>query len=381
MKIIINELGGAQWTGGITYRNNLLKAIKLLKRQDEVVCLARNPVTSGLESNFRILKIKSVNNFIEVFIGKFLKFFFQFDYSIYKTIKTEKPDILFPHSFKVGTNTSLIYWIPDFQFLHLPHLYPPNYIELNKKKLRGYFDRAKIIVVSSEDAFSDLRNFLPQYTSKVRVMKFVAHLPENLYQENPIEVVKIYNLPEHFIFMPNQFWSHKNHMGVFEALKLLKEEGIHPFIVCTGNPVDVRNPGFLAKMLQKISELGIRDQIAFLGLLPHKHVYSLIRQSKCVLNPSHFEGWSTCVEEAKSVGKRMVLSNLNVHIEQDPPDSLFFDKHSNTDLADKLKKAWLEFPTGPDKKLESMAMASIDNRMKSFANKFFEICEEANKIK
>jgi glycosyltransferase involved in cell wall biosynthesis len=378
--IIINELGGAQWTGGITYRNNLLKAIKLLNRQHEVVCLVSNPEISDLDNDFKVLKIKSNKNIIEVLIGKLLKSLFYFDYSIYRTIRSVNPDILFPHSFKVGSNTSLIYWIPDFQFLHLPQFYPPNYIELNRNKLSRYFERAKIIVVSSEDALSDLRKFLPKYSSKVRVMRFVAHIPENLYQENPLEIAKLYHLPEDFVFMPNQFWSHKNHLGVFEALKLLKDDGIMPYIVCTGNPVDVRNPSYLAKLLQKISELGIRDQVAFLGLLPHNHVYSLIRQSKCVLNPSHFEGWSTSVEEAKSVGKRMLLSNLNVHIEQDPPNSLYFEKDSIVDLADKLKKAWIEFTSGPDEMLESMAKASIENRMRIFANTFFEICEEASKI-
>ncbi len=380
MKIIINELGGPQWTGGITYRNNLLKAIKLINKQSEVVCLSSNPEKSGLDDDYKIIRIKPLSNFLEILMDKFLKIFFKFDYSIYKSIKSENPDILFPHSFKVGSKTSLIYWIPDFQFLHLPHLYPPNYIEFNKKKLSNYFERAKIIVVSSDDAFSDLKRFLPKYTSKVRVMRFVAHLPENLYNEDPLEVVRNYNLPEQFIFMPNQFWAHKNHLAVFEALKLLKEEGIHPFIVCTGNPVDVRNPGFLAQLLLKISELGVRDQIAFLGLLPHNQVYSLIRQSKCVLNPSHFEGWSTSVEESKSVGKRMILSNLKVHIEQNPPDSLFFEKDSIIDLASSLKKAWLEFPPGPDQKLETIARASIAGRMKDFANTFLKICEEGKSI-
>ena len=28
-KIAINELGGSQWTGGVTYRVNLLKALKV----------------------------------------------------------------------------------------------------------------------------------------------------------------------------------------------------------------------------------------------------------------------------------------------------------------------------------------------------------------
>jgi glycosyltransferase involved in cell wall biosynthesis len=380
IKIIINELGGVQWTGGITYRNNLLKAIKISGNSEQIVCLSSNPEKSGLDSSFKIVKINTKFNAFERLLSRVLKSFFDFDYSLYKTTKSEKPDVLFPHSLFIGNNASLIFWIPDFQFVHLPHLYPPGYIEMNRKKLDGYFKNAKIIVVSSEDALNDLSSFLPKYVSQTRVMRFVAHVPHNLYLDDPLKVITTYNLPLDFIFLPNQFWSHKNHLAVFEALKLLQEEKIFPYIVCSGNPVDVRNPGYFTNMLQKISELGVRDQVAFLGLLPHEHVYSLIRQSKCVLNPSLFEGWSTSVEEAKSVGKRMVLSDLDVHKEQAPSKSLYFERNSTEDLARQLKKAWLEFESGPDLELEKEARSILNDRMKSFANQFFEICNEANKL-
>jgi hypothetical protein len=380
MKIIINELGGAQWTGGITYRNNLLKALKIEGLTKQVVCLSSNPDNSGLDTSFKIIKIQTRFNAVEKILSRVLKTFFDFDYVLFKTTKSEKPNVLFPHSFFIGNNASLIFWIPDFQFIHLPHLYPSGYLEMNRKKLDGYFKRAKIIVVSSEDALKDLKSFLPQHVSKTRVMRFVAHVPERLYLDDPKEAIAAYNLPSDFIFLPNQFWSHKNHLAVFDALKLLQEENIFPFIVCTGNPVDVRNPAYLAGLLQKISELGVRNQVAFLGLLPHDHVYSLIRQSKCVLNPSLFEGWSTSVEEAKSVGKRMVLSDLDVHKEQAPAKSLYFERSSTQDLAMQLKKAWIEFESGPDLELEKEARTILNDRMKGFANQFFEICNEANKL-
>ncbi len=38
--------------------------------------------------------------------------------------------------------------------------------------------------------------------------------------------------------------------------------------------------------------------------------------STALINPSQFEGWSTTVEEAKSLGVKMLLSDLEVHKEQ-----------------------------------------------------------------
>ncbi len=380
LRIAINELGGAKWTGGITYRNNLLKSLKLVGFQDDVVCLSTQ-TNNNLDPTFKVLSIQRPAGIISKLKTAVLKKFFRFDFPIYQTIRQQNIDVVFPSTLSVGRNKAVIYWIPDFQFVHLPQLYTAAHIANNKIKLNRYFNDADLVVVSSEDALKDFKNYSPQFVHKARVMSFVAHVPENLYNDDLSVVLRQYHLPREFIYLPNQFWSHKNHLAVFEALKTLKGEGLRPFIVCSGNPLDERNPAHLALLLQKISEYGIRDQVAFVGLVPHHHVYALIRQSKCVLNPSLFEGWSTSVEEAKSVGKRMLLSNLGVHLEQNPAGSIYFDRHDNMDLAAKLKKAWLEFPAGPDFILEMEARASLGIRMKNFANRFLEICSEATSKK
>lgn len=45
-----------------------------------------------------------------------------------------------------------------------------------------------------------------------------------------------------------------------------------------------------------------------LGLVPRSDVIALMRYSISLINPSFFEGWSTTVEEAKSMGKQIILS-------------------------------------------------------------------------
>jgi len=73
-------------------------------------------------------------------------------------------------------------------------------------------------------------------------------------------------------------------------------------VVCTGKFFDRRDPAPTAKLLATISRPGLREQFFLLGLVPHDDVYGLMRQSIAVINPSLFEGWSTSVEEAKSLG-------------------------------------------------------------------------------
>ena len=379
ISIALNELGGNNWTGGITYRNNLLKALKSSSEEFKLYQISRDNNVDIPE--YTIINFNKGSNWLEKKYDAFSRHFLKQDYLMAKTLKQESIDVLFPGTMSAGKRTASIYWIPDFQFMHLPHLYSNDQLKQYDIKLRRYFNDVPIIVVSSNDAQKDFEILTPQFLYKTRVLSFVAHVPDELYDVDPKKIADIYHLPKDFIYLPNQFWVHKNHTMVFEALKILKDQGIKPFIVCTGNPVDVRKPMHFAGLLQKISEQGIHNQVVFLGLIPHKHIYSLIRQSKCVLNPSHFEGWSTTVEESKSVGKGMILSDLGVHKEQSPDSSVYFDRYSVEDLADKIKDIWQNVSRGPDIELEKAARKALPQRMNNFARTFISICEEARDTK
>ena len=376
LRIAINELGGSEWTGGVTYRNNLVKSVQILVPEQKLFFVSSSPKKEKEMSSLIPVQAKSAGAIINA-INRFTKKVISRDIVLENTIKQHRIDAIFPQSLACGSKTATVYWIPDFQFMHLPHLYSKVQLQHYDVKLKRYFKDAHRIVVSSQDAYDDFKTFSPEYLHKVRIMRFVAHVPQIIYESDPSIISNTYNIPSAFFYMPNQFWAHKNHMLVLEALALLKKKKIRSFIVCSGNPVDVRDPLYLAKFLQKMSELGLRDQIALLGLVPHDHVYWLIRQSKCVLNPSLFEGWSTSVEEAKSVGKRVLLSDLNVHKEQNPPKSIYFERNSAQSLADSMEKAWLEFLEGPDTEMEYAAKEQLEIRMKEFGRLFLEICSEA----
>ncbi|MHC1731077.1 MAG: glycosyltransferase family 4 protein [Bacteroidales bacterium] len=375
MRIAINEVGGIDWTGGITYRNNLIKALNTLPEKPELYIIGKadgvnlegcSQINPYLPGSWVLKKYDSFSRHIR-----------KKDFVMGKTLKKYNIDVLFPGRMSPGNRTASIYWIPDFQYKHLPHLYSKVQIKNLNKNLDRYFSDSAIIVVSSQDARLDLEKFFPEYSLKTRILSFVAHVPENLYNIDPKSIADIYHLPQDFIYLPNQFWVHKNHRLVLKAMKLLKDSGINPVIVCSGNPVDSRDPLHLASLMKRISEYNMRDQFIIIGLVPHDHLYSLIRQSKCVLNPSLFEGWSTTVEECKSVGKRMILSNLPVHLEQDPPASKYFKSDDAQDLAGSIKEAWLNFDSGPDLILEKEARQKLNARMRSFGETFIEICLDA----
>jgi glycosyltransferase involved in cell wall biosynthesis len=95
-----------------------------------------------------------------------------------------------------------------------------------------------------------------------------------------------------------------------------------------------------------------------------------------LINPSLFEGWSTTVEEAKSLGKRIILSNIRVHLEQNPPGGLFFDPNDPNDLSIRLAEAWI-WPAGHDSNLMVQAQNHLQARIESFGREYVQIIQEA----
>ena len=272
-----------------------------------------------------------------------------------------------------GLTLPWITWITDFQHVRLPSMFVPSELELRDRLYGSLARHATAVVVSSEDARSDLERFAPDAAHKARVLRFVARIPDDVYTADAAATVAKYHLPDRFFYMPNQLWKHKNVEAVIDALAILKRDGPPPTVVHTGGLVDVRDPLHASQLLGRIAEAGVHDAVVMLGLIPRADVLNLCRQSVAVLQPSRFEGWSTSVEECKSLGKRMVLSDLPVHREQAPPASVYFPPDSATALADRMREVWASTDAGPDLRLEEAARAAMADRFAAFGKTFMEI--------
>ncbi len=83
------------------------------------------------------------------------------------------------------------------------------------------------------------------------------------------------------------------------------------------------------------------------------------------------------VDEARSVGKQVLLSSIPAHCEQNPPEATFFDPHNCADLAEKLGHTWGKTVPGPDVNLELEARQNLPSRLRAYATGFVSIAREA----
>ena len=170
------------------------------------------------------------------------------------------------------------------------------------------------------------------------MVRFATQPSPAFLTANPAEIVAQYQLPEKYFYLPNQFYTHKNHQVVVDALTILAQRGFDAVVCASGSTEDRRERGYFDQVMGQVRSRGLEKRFRHLGMIPLSHVYALLRACTGLINPSRSEGWSTTVEEAKSFGVPMILSDLDVHREQTAGTASYFGTDDPAALADHLMR-------------------------------------------
>ena len=269
-------------------------------------------------------------------------------------------------------------WIPDFQHKYLPDFFTTKEVEARDLAFARLAKKMDTVILSSQTAKEDFIKYYPQCAGKARVLRFVPAI-DFAARETRDEVKEKYDLPKKFFFLPNQYWVHKNHKIVLEALRILKQQGKSVCVVSTGNTKDYRSSNHFAALQEWIREYDLGAMYIILGMVPYADVQSLAEAAWAYINPSFFEGWSTTVEEAKYRGKAILLSDLPVHREQAPKKGVYFNPEDPDELAGKMWNMWNREPIEEE---EVRALEIVHQKaMRAFAETYYVIVEEGQKKK
>ena len=379
--------GGAGWMGGSEYIKNLAQAIATAARADgtpiEVSLITGHPLGEAVRREIGVGNVIDLPPRRRGPLGRWLRVG---NRAFTAAVRQAGIDFLYPLTYDNEHNVGASFplrkslaatrwagWIPDFQHRHLPELFGEKEIARREAGIASLAAEAELIVFSSEASAADYRRFFPDAKARAEVLRFcTAPVPEWLTGDPVAEQVG-YHFPNRFFLISNQLWKHKNHLLVLDALGILAGREIRPHVVCTGQPADFRDKNFLNVILQRVHERGVGAQVALLGLVPRAAQIQLMRRCVAVVQPSLCEGWSTVVEDARLLGKRVVLSDLEVHREQNPPGARYFDRTSAESLANALADAWRDGTPGPDRACETAAGATAAAAQLAFGRRFLEI--------
>jgi glycosyltransferase involved in cell wall biosynthesis len=332
------------WQGGVNYYKNLFSAIYNLpnRKLDLFIFLSSKSlriIKNDLPNNIKIVVSTAFDK--HSFLWWFRKFFQKIlhrDPILYLLIYKYKIDVLSHFNEAVFfKHIPIISWIADFQHINFPNFFSQEEIKNRNKSFHFLKKSSKVIILSSRAAKKDFVKFSPKYFYKTRVLSFCIN-PNLKLKKIPLlkEIKKRYTINKNYFFVPNQFWAHKNHEVVIEALSIALKKNKDLQIVCTGHRHDYRQPKYFKNITKKIKHLDLENNFKILGLVPRQDLLSLMKHSIAIINPSYFEGWSTTVEESKVFGKKILLSKIKVHLEQNPKNAFYFPSNDSGKLAQYL---------------------------------------------
>lgn len=376
-------LGSSDWMGGFTYIELLVKALSRLPKDEK----PRLFLVVGDHS------LKAYDNFVQcipffdniIYIGEHnsaAKGILHLDPIHFESylIAYRFLDCFYPALRGLWPFHNGIASIFDFQHCYLPDFFSKEELSCRHADYATIARESKVIVFNSVSAENDFKKYFPHSESKTYALPFhIAH-DTTLFLHDPVEVQRKYNVPDKFLICCNQFWAHKNHVTLFDAIARLKNKGMPVHLVCTGMTVDYRFPDFFPALQHQIEQLGIRDLVHILGFISRNDQIQLMRRAAAVIQPSLFEGWSTVVEDAQSLGKTIILSDLPVHIEQAPQYAYYFEARNAEALSRQIAALYPSLTPGPDIKREEFARRAAEDMVLDYAKKFCNIIVDAYAI-
>ena len=327
------------WHGGLNYYRNLFKAAQATG-QCEIVIFGGVSQRDDLQKHFpghAVVLLPMLDRGTAPWaMRRIVQKITRRDLLLARQLRRQGVEVL-SHSNPLGSGSSIpcATWIADFQHVFLPHLFSQEELSIRNAGMRFACQHADLVFVSSQASAQDLSKFWQGPELNIAVLPFALPSLDLQSVVERGELVAKYDLDDGFLYVPNQFWAHKNHGVVVEAAKILRARGIKvPQFVFSGAMEDYRDNGYSSKVVSSVAAAGLEDHFRFLKVIPYRDVLSLMFHCRALINPSLFEGWSTTVEEAKILGQSMFLSHLPVHIEQAQGRAWFFDPHEPSTLAE-----------------------------------------------
>jgi len=364
---------GSNAIGELYYIKNVIESLGVLedaKKPEIILFYIEDSAPYVKEFNYEYLETRPYKP-VHKYLGYFYSWLVRKNLFTSRMIAHNDLDGLFPiNDTPIRTKqgkTKIISWFPDLQHKFYPQYFPRLNVILREYRLKLLLKNTDGLVVSSQDVLSHFRKFytLPQ-SLKVSVLPFISNIEKSTLEYETVR--KKYGIEGQYFIVSNQFYEHKNHKVVFEAIGLLLKEGKEVQVVFTGKFEDYKNLTFTQKLEEQIERLGIKTHIKILGIIPREEQICLLENSIAVIQPSLFEGWSSIVEDVKTLQIPILVSDIAVHFEQLGDEGHYFKSTDSQSLANLMQEFTLKKPT-------KQPLYDNDHKMRTieFANRFVDI--------
>ncbi len=362
------------WIGGAYYILNIIRALKTLDDAEKPFLTIMHDDSSSIqpieEINYPYIAYQSFNaNFtiVQRLLNRSARLTIGYPL-FYKKLPAKKIENLYPVTDLIDTSNvnKYYYWVADLQESYLPELFSKREVIARTNILKTLRRKQVPIVFSSESAKNDFDTFYAGNKNQKEVLQFISTMSTE-YEKEINQVLEKFEIKQSYFIVCNQFWQHKNHRVVIDALKqLLADKELNFQVVFTGKEHDYRNPNHTIELKKYIADNGLNNYIKFLGFIDRNDQLALMKNAMAIIQPSLFEGWSTVVEDAKFLNKLILCSDIPVHREQLPDSEMFFNPHDPEALSNLMKKVARE-------EVALVTTYNHDKAIQTFARKFIKM--------
>jgi glycosyltransferase involved in cell wall biosynthesis len=332
MRIGFLDRSDASWTAGASYTRSVVNALAGgLSAGDELCVIAGQSGVCELPAVAKSIRVEGSQPSAK---------------EIEAIVAEHGIDVVLPVTELLTPETACarIGWIPDFQHRRLPQYFSEDQRAQRDAHFELLLRSCDAMMFSSDVVLADFREFYSDFGGESATVHFASSLAwqPGLLVADPTPVIAKYKLPRAFALVVNQFWRHKNHRVVVEAVAQAREQNPDVHIVMVGMLSDSRDitNAHLSEIVRRLSTEKLFANISVLGEVPFEDLLSLLRCAALVIQPSEFEGWSTTVQDAIALGKPLACSDIATHREQ-APEAAFFNVDDAAALASHLaRREW-----------------------------------------
>lgn len=337
--ILIFALSRSPWIGGIYYRKNITHMLltnKSISDKYQIVVLTNQKYQNVFETFISDIIVESCSDKTDVISAMFQALKCCIKYKVKYVFPLK------PFKFLKLFGITPVSWIADFQHCHYPEFFEENELKERNYNFTKIAKAKNPLVLSSYDALKDFRTYFSEDRENVYVVHFSSYIEDELKrigkQEEKKALDKFGLSGQNYAITCNQFWQHKNHKVILDAIKILEEKYPHDTLkfVFTGEPKDRRNPKYIEEIEELLRDEKIKEKVSVLGFIDRMEQLCLMKHAQFIIQPSLFEGWGTVVEDGKILGKPMILSNILVHVEQKNDDCILFESKNSDSLVEAI---------------------------------------------
>lgn len=169
---------------------------------------------------------------------------------------------------------------------------------------------------------------------QVKILPFVAF--DEILNVKPQK--PNFALPAKFFFYPAQFWMHKNHVGLAEAVALMREQSPDVLVVAAGNTDQNGYPPFM----DTIKRNGLEKLFLTPGYLPVEELAWLYRHARALVMPTYFGPTNIPPLEAMALGCPVAISGIYGMPEQCGDAALYFAPDNALEIATVMQRLWCD---------------------------------------